>query len=253
MNPFISLQEFSYQPQDNLLIVYCSNVPAPPEKFIPRSQFFHVSDNAEVFSSTCSSLEIDEDKTIICYDKGDLNYACKAYWGFKATGHDDVKVLLGGVKNCERFKINIVTGIIPEIRKGDLPSLPFNEAVAMTFQQFVHKEAYQEQVLEAKKWNVEITDKNGEILSQNALVKILKENEIDYKPNKMTIVHGKSAFLVGLILNYLGERTISVVIEDTTGFVSAKKTRTTAEYTKKVEPRKVEEQSSKICSGCEIF
>ena len=80
----------------------------------------------------------------------------------------------------------------------------------MTFQQFKHKEAYHEQVIEAKRLSFEITDKSGEILSQNALVKILKENEIEYKPNKMTIVHGKSAFLVGLILNYLGERTISV-------------------------------------------
>ena len=252
MNPFISLQEFSYHPQDNLLVVYCDSSQSQPEKFIPRSYFFHVSDNAEVFSTTCSSLEIDEDKTIICYDNGDLNSACKAYWGFKATGHDDVKVLLGGARNCERFKINMISGAMPEIKRGDVPSLPFNESVAMTFQQFKHKEAYHEQVIEAKRLSFEISDKSGEILSQNALVKMLKENEIEYKPNKMTIVHGKSAFLVGLILNYLGERTISVVIEDTTGFISSKKTRTTAEYNK-VEPRKVEEQSSKICSGCFIF
>jgi hypothetical protein len=252
MNPFISLQEFSYHPQDNLLVVFCSNTPALPEKFIPRSYFFHVSDNAEVFTATCSSLEIDEDKTIICYDNGELHHACKAYWGFKATGHDDVKVLLGGARNCERFKINMISGNISEIKRGESPSLPFNESVAMTFQQFKHKEAYHEQVLEARRVNLEITDKSGEILSQNALVKILKENEIEYKPNKMTIVHGKNAFLVGLILNYLGERTISVVIEDTTGFVSAKKNRTTAEYNR-VETRKVEEQSSKICSGCLVF
>ena len=253
MNPFISLQEFSYQSQENFLLIFCSNHSAAPSKFIPRSFFYLVEDNAIVFTQNCSSLELDDDKTIICYDNGDLIYACKAYWGFKATGHDNVKVLLGGLKSCEKFRINLVTGTIPEIKKGDTPCLPFNEGVAMTFQQFSHKEAISEQVLEAKRLNLEITDPSGEILSQSLLVKLLKESEVEYKPNKMTIVHGKNAFLVGLILTYLGERMISVVIEDTTGFVSAKKNRQTLEYKKQETKPKVEEQSSKICSGCDLF
>jgi hypothetical protein len=253
MNPFISISEFSYGSQDNFIPVFCSNQSSLPARFIPRSFFYHVEDNAVIFTSNCCSLEIDDDKTIICYDSGDLNSACKAYWGFKATGHDNVKVLLGGIKNCEKHRINLVSGAIPDIRKGDTACLPFNEDTAMTFQRFSYKEAITEQVLEAKKLTLEITDPNGEILPQSQLVKLLRESEIEYKPNKMTVVHGKNAFLVGMILIYLGERMISVVIEDTTGFVSAKKNRQTIEY-KKQEPKpKSEEQTSRICSGCVIY
>ena len=212
---------------------------------------YTIEENPIAFTNTCKSLEIDEDKTIICYDNGDLHYACKAYWGFKATGHDDVKVLLGGLKSCERHRINLVSGEIPRLPKGETLFLPFNEGVAMTLEEFAGKEPICEQVLEAKKINIEIADATGEIFSQSSLVKLLKESEIEYKPNKMTIVHGKNAFLVGVILHYLGERTISVVIEDTTGFVSAKKNRKTVEY-KKFEA-KVEDQSSRRCSGCLIL
>ena len=99
MNPFISLQEFSYQSQDSFLLLFCTKDQNPPIKFIPRSLLYTIEENPIAFTNTCKSLEIDEDKTIICYDNGDLHYACKAYWGFKATGHDDVKVLLGGLKS----------------------------------------------------------------------------------------------------------------------------------------------------------
>lgn len=253
MNSFISLKELSYQSQDNTLLVYCSNQSTPPSKFIPRSYFYHVEDNATVFISNCSALEIDEDKTIICYDNGELVSACKAYWGFKATGHDDVKVLVEGIRSCEKRRINLVTGVIPELKRGETSSLPFNETIAMTFEQFSQKEAYSEQVIEVKKTNLEITDVSGEMLSQSLLVKVLKDSEIDYKANKMTIVHGKNAFLVGLILNYLGERMISVVIEDTEGFVSAKKSRQTVQYKKPEAVKRTEEQTSRICSGCVVF
>ena len=102
----------------------------------------------------------------------------------------------------------------------------------MDFQNFSKKEAHAEQVIEANQPIIEITDSNGDILSQFLLVKLLKDSDIEYKPNKMTIVHGKNAFFVGLILTYLGERTVSVVLEDTTGFVSTKKNRKTAEAKK---------------------
>ncbi|OMJ90021.1 hypothetical protein SteCoe_7700 [Stentor coeruleus] len=253
MNPFISLQEFSYQSQDSFILIFCSSSPTPPTKFIPRSFFYVVDDNAAVFTKNCSCLEIDDDKTIICYDNGDLHSACKACWGFKATGHDDVKVLLGGIKSCDKHRINLVSGEIPEIKKGETPCLPFNEAVAMTLEQFSRKESYAEQVIEAKRLNIEITDAGGEILSQTLIVKLLKENEIEYKPNKMTIVHGKNAFYVGLILNYLGERMISVVLEDTTGFVSAKKSRLAPEYKKPEKVTSIDPQVNRKCCGCSVF
>ena len=156
---------------------------------------------------------------------------------------------MGGLKSCEKHRINLTTCEGNEIKKSESPFLPFNDNVAMTLQHFKDKESYMEQVIEAKKMNLEITDSNGEILSQALLLKVLKEAEIEYKPNKVIIVHGKNAFLVGIILNYLGERTVSVVLEDTTGFVSGKKNRKTVEY-KKSEPPKVEDQTSRRCSGC---
>lgn len=209
--------------------------------------------NAEAFKNNCKSLEIDEDKAIICYDNGELVDACKAYWGFKATGYDNVKVLLGGVKACEKNRINLVTGEITSIVKGETPFLPFNEGVALNLKEFADKEAICEQVIEAKKINFEVSDANGGILSQSALVKLLNESDIEYKPNKMTIVHGKNAYLIGMILHYLGERTISVVLDDTSGFVSSKKNRKTVEYQKLETLPRVEDQTSRKCACCLVF
>ena len=77
MNPFISFQEFSYQSQDSFLLLYCGS--SPPSKFIPRSLFYQIEDNADAFINNCKSLDINEEKTIICYDNGEMQSACKAY------------------------------------------------------------------------------------------------------------------------------------------------------------------------------
>ena len=116
-------------------------------------------------------------------------------------------------------------------------------------------------------------DVQGKMISEEALIKHLDSVGIVCQSNRATIVYGKAAAVVGVLLRYLGHRSVAVVLESTEGFVSAKKNRGSGyaksgeieagnssrnmpfvdpEKTAKPKHQPVEEQSRCICS-CLIF
>lgn len=77
---------------------------------VPRAQFFdidafsdtasplpHMLPSPEKFASMARKLGIGDGKRIICYDAAGLFSAARAWWMFKAFGHDDVAILDGGL------------------------------------------------------------------------------------------------------------------------------------------------------------
>jgi hypothetical protein len=144
----------------------------------------------------------------------------------------------------------------------------------ISYSDFIKKESYYQQIICADNINFDVVDIRGNIISEQMLLKGLENAGISFVNNKATIVHGKFAAIVGVILKYLGNRSVAVVLENTEGFVSTKKVkRTSTLKTEEFDPAsipnsrslpfvdpgkvsnpkpEVEDQSRSICS-CFIF
>lgn len=274
MNPLITLKDFNKLQKNSYNLLLCTSRREDVKEYIPESLLYYIDADANQFIHRARCLELDEDKSIIVYDLGEFTTACKAYWGFRATGHDDARILVGGLGACENFGLDLASGVPEDISQTD-PYLPFNNAAIISFKDFVKKESYYEQVICAEKAEFELLDTRGQIVSEQQLLKALESSNIVFLSNKATIVYGKSATVVGVLLKYLGHRSVSVVLESTEGFVSSKKSHKISvpkvdvfdpgqgptprtlpfiDPTKAPKPKHepVEEQSRSICS-CIVF
>lgn len=222
MNPFISISEFSKQSPESVNLILCISTKDQTSEYIESSILYTIDEDIQEFILKARGLELDEDKPIIIYDKGDLKVSSKAYWGFRATGHDDVRILLGGLKACEDFGVDLQSGSPPPIDITE-PFLPFNTSVIIPYADFIKKESYYQQVSYADKLAFDIFDVRGNIIPEQQLTKNLESAGITVNINKATMVHGPSAAIVAVLLKYLGQRSVSVVLESTEGFVSSKK------------------------------
>ncbi|CAG9318030.1 unnamed protein product [Blepharisma stoltei] len=224
MNPLISVQDFTNQAAESFNIVYCAPPSHSQSSFIPGSYIYHISENTEEFIKDARSIEFDEEeRTIICYDDGDFSYACKAYWGFRATGVDEVRILIGGLKACQEIGLELDEGEPPEITRSNHPYLPFNNSIVITKEEFAKKSVYCQQILRANSLPFNLLDARGNMILQAQLMKNLETNGITFSTGKSTIVHGKAACLLGLLLTFLGEKSVSVVIDDTEGILASSK------------------------------
>jgi hypothetical protein len=185
---------------------------------------YYVDEAVHDFITKTRGLELDEEKPVILYDKGELKLSCKVYWGLRATGHDDVRILVGGLKACETSDVDLASGSAKMIEITE-PFLPMNTAVIIPYADFVKKESYYQQVTYAEKINFDVFDVRGNIIGEQQLIKNLESAEITVNVNKATMVHGPAAVIVGVLLKYLGQRSVSVVLDSTEGFISAKKYR----------------------------
>lgn len=222
MNPLITIQEFHYQPADNFYLVYCAPATSQSTEYLPNSYVYYIQENTEAFILKARSIEFDDEKTIICYDNGDFTHACQAYWGFRATGFDEVRVLVGGLKACEEFGLDLTEDEMPEITSSNHPYLPFNNSVVLTKDDFVKKQTCYQQTLRASSLPFDLLDTKGNLILQTQLTKNLETNGIVFNTGKSTVVHGNASCLVGILLTYLGEKSVSVVIESTEGLGPSK-------------------------------
>ncbi|OMJ65894.1 hypothetical protein SteCoe_37458 [Stentor coeruleus] len=224
MNPLIALSEFTKLSPDSYNLLFCIPRNDTVSEYIPKSLIYYIDEETSEFIQKSKCLELDEDKGVILYDRSELKTACKAYWGFRATGHDDVRILIGGLKACEDYGLDLESGAPEEVSHTE-PFLPFNNALIISYQDFVKKEGYYQQIIYAEKINFDILDVRGNIITEQQLIKSLESAEIVFQNNKATIVHGKYAVVVGVLLKYLGQRSVSVVLDNTEGFISAKRLR----------------------------
>jgi hypothetical protein len=269
MNPLISISEFSKLDRNSVNLIFCVKTGEAVKEYIENSLLFFVDDSTSDFIAKARGMELDEEKGVVVYDKGELNISCRVFWGLRATGHDDVRVLVGGLKVCETSEVDLITGT-PKLLDLTEPFLPFNTAVIIPYTDFVKKESYYQQVTYAEKVNFNIIDSHGGIINQQEMIKNLESAEIAVSLNKATMVHGPAAEIIAILLKYLGQRSVSIVIDNTEGFISAKKYRksTTHKETdpgpasntrtapvaniENSKPKVIEEQSKCTCN-CVIY
>ncbi|MEX0299831.1 MAG: 3-mercaptopyruvate sulfurtransferase [Kordiimonas sp.] len=68
------------------------------------SQLPHTMPTEESFEKAIRALGISNDDTIIVYDKGDIPTAARAWWMFRAMGHENVYMLDGGFSKWQQEK-----------------------------------------------------------------------------------------------------------------------------------------------------
>lgn len=81
------------------------------EVHIPGARFFdidqiadtgnplpHMFPSAERFGAEVGALGIGNGARVVCYDSGSMMASCRAWWMFRAFGHEQVSVLNGGLR-----------------------------------------------------------------------------------------------------------------------------------------------------------
>ncbi|OMJ86387.1 hypothetical protein SteCoe_12114 [Stentor coeruleus] len=158
------------------------------------------------------SLNFQHNLTLICYDKGTMYSASKAYWALKSVGYENVKVLYGGLKACIDYNSEVIVyqTINPPITNILSPQLTT---------QIIDKKSFM---------NLEITNKTiiyAKILynflydfspdpSQEHLVEYLSSAGVELKTSDNIIVIGEVSSLLGMVFEVLGLKDFLVVLED---------------------------------------
>lgn len=211
MNPFILINEIFSNPSEFCLLL-CSSPIHPPDEYYEGSYLLPVDDMTAKFINFICSVEVPENKTLVCYDSGDLYIAAKAYWAFRAAGFANVKIMPRS--SYSPNMLQLIQGTPQCIPRSDRPYLPFNNELAMTKEEFLKRETFYQQPVQVNYLAFNILDGAGELQSQEKVLGFLQSSGIKFTQSRASIVHGKRACLGGVMLAYVTKRTVSVVIDE---------------------------------------
>jgi thiosulfate/3-mercaptopyruvate sulfurtransferase len=216
---------------------------------IPRAVFFDIDDlvdersalphmlaPAPKFASRMRKLGLGDGNTIVVYDSAGIYSAARAWWMFRAMGHDEVFVLDGGFPKWKREGRPI----------EDLPSQPFarhftprpNNALIRDYVQVAHAlQTQTAQVADARSANrfmgreaeprpgvrpghmpgafnipyTELTAEDGTLKARAALRELFGERGVDTgRPIVTTCGSGITAAILMLALNEAGAENVAM-------------------------------------------
>ena len=212
MNPFISIQECIQEGIDNFIFIYCGSVFQQPSGYIAGSYLLAIEDTSSRFITSIRSVEIPEGKVIVVYDSGDYIFSSKAFWGFRAAGFEQVRLLLRILTIPEG--VEILQGCPPQIKKSSSPYLPFNNEITLTKEDLENKKSFYQQLVQINYLAFDIADPNGNLLPSSELMNMLQNSGIKFSSSRASIVFGKKACLGGIVLNYVTGRSVAIVLDE---------------------------------------
>ena len=212
MNPFITIQQCIDQGFDNYFFICCGSILAQPNGFIQGSYLFLVEEVTSRFINSIKSIEIPEGKAIVLYDTGDYVSSSRAFWGFKAAGFDEIKILLRILTIPDGIEIK--QGTPPLIKKAAAPYLPFNNEVALTKDDLENKKSFYQQLIQINYIAFDIIDSSGNLLPANDILNFFNDSNIKFSMSRASIVFGKKACLGGILVGYVTRKTVAVVIDE---------------------------------------
>lgn len=211
MNLFITIEEVS-EILSEVLLLYCSSSANPPEEYYTGSMWLVIDEITPKLISSICSIEVPENKTLVCYDLGDLQSASKAYWALRAAGFASVKVMPRSAYSA--MIIPLVQGCPVQVAKAEKSYLPFNTDLVMTKEEFLKRETFYQQAVQINYLAFNIIDSSGKLLEPEAVSSFLDSSGVKFSKTRACIVHGKRACLGGIMLAYISKRSISVVIDE---------------------------------------
>lgn len=212
MNPFITIDECARQGMNNYIFIYCSSVFQQPTGYISGSYLLAVEEISLRFINSIRSVEIPDGKIIVVYDSGDYMLSSKAFWGFRATGFEHVKLLIRVLTLPNG--VEILQGAPSPIKKSPSPYLPFNNEITLTKEDLEGKKSFYQQLVQINYLAFDIVDNNGNLLPSSELLTMLQNSGIKFNSSRASIVFGKKACLGGIILNYVTGRSVAIVLDE---------------------------------------
>jgi len=115
-----------------------ANEPQPPHPYIPGSLRFdfddvlcdhntplpHMMPTPEFFTDEMQKMGLNQNSAIVVYDKVGIYSSPRAWWMFRAMGHDQVAVLDGGLPAWIKAGYETVPTLATPKRRGDFVSHP---------------------------------------------------------------------------------------------------------------------------------
>ena len=89
-----------------------------------ESSLPHTMPSAELFESEMQKYGVNHDSAIVVYDKVSIYSSPRAWWMFKAFGHDQVAVLDGGLPTWIQAGYEITSTLAIPTQRGDFVSSP---------------------------------------------------------------------------------------------------------------------------------
>ena len=84
----------------------------------------HMMPNPEFFTDEMQKMGVNHDSAIVVYDKVGVYSSPRAWWMFRAMGHDQVAVLDGGLPAWIQARYETVPNLATPKGRGDFASLP---------------------------------------------------------------------------------------------------------------------------------
>lgn len=141
MNPLISPQQLSQLEQSESIVILDASIdfqiPSETEKdkvnIIPNARRFdydkvfcdpdsslpHMMPSEQRFNTLAQQLGINQDSTIVVYDNSGTFASPRAWWMFKAMGHNKVYILNGGLTEWKSAGFPVVQQYFESSEQGD--------------------------------------------------------------------------------------------------------------------------------------
>ena len=208
MSEFITVEEIVSTGLDTFLLLFCAEEGFDPSEHIYGSFLFRIPANTNNFLQNLRSVYIPEGLTIVCYNNSDYNIAAKASFGFKAIGFNSrvlirvpslmpIVVIISGCPKSLEFKKNIFRDIDYDV---------------ITTQKIFKENKTNLSLIKINYLGFDIIDLQGVLLTQEKIISYLESSGLAI-PHSKCVVYGKKAFLVSLLLKYVGIRNICVMVD----------------------------------------
>lgn len=211
MSPFITIEDI-YEKLDQVLLLCCCSGSQRPMEYYEGSLMVVVDDITTKFINSICSIEVPENKTLVCYDSGDLQSASKVYWALRASGFSEVKVMPRSIYSSTLIPLK--QGSPQPVPKSEKPYLPFNNELVMTKEEFLKRETFYQQAVQINYLAFNLLDSSGKLQEPEVVLNFLLTSGVKFTQNRASIVHGKKACLGGVVLAYVSKRSVSVVIDE---------------------------------------
>ena len=245
---------------ENIEFVYCCRKGYAKNKFIENSKIFYIDKNSESFIRDIKSLLLPEQKEIILIDcEYGFDLASKVFWGLKAAGFVNLKILIGSPN-----EIPMSEGQIEEVAKAEFQFLPFNNSVVLTKSDLENKTSFYQQLVHVNSLDLEI-DEDFLLYSKDEIFELLVKIGIKFSKIRSSILFGKKSCFAGVLIALATGKTVSVVIDEIEAKSNVEKkpeTEETSAYSVAHEdnfkpaaskPRAKTERDSAVCANCLVF
>lgn len=209
MSVFITVEELLHKGLDNYSLICCCAEFNEPSEHIFSSFLFKVHSKAKQFFQSLRSLNLPQERIIVCYDYSECIDASKAYWGFVSIGFH-VKVLI--LRPQLMPVLQVVSGSPPLIKQKRNLLRNINYDI-VTSKYLVVQGKKQYAMIKVNFLNFDILDEKGNVISLERIIEYLALSGIPI-PRARAILHGKKACIAALLIKHVLDREITVMIDD---------------------------------------